>query len=38
VRTGQIKMKNQWQCRVIEAPKAAAVVWLENSKVQEHGG
>jgi len=22
----------------MEAPKAAAVVWVNNSKVQEHGG
>jgi len=34
---GQVE-KNQLQCRVVEAPKVAAVVWLENSKVQEHGG
>jgi len=23
---------------VMEAPKVATVVWVENSKVQEHGG
>ena len=25
-------------CRVIDEPMAAGVVWVENSKVQEHGG
>jgi len=38
VRTGQEEEKNQWQCRVMEAPKADAVVLEENSRVQEHGG
>jgi len=35
-RTGQVE-KNQEQCRVMEVTKSAAVVWVENSKVQEHG-
>jgi len=26
------------QCRVMEALKVATVVWVKNSKVQEHGG
>jgi len=30
--------KNQEECQVMEAPKVAAVVWVENFKVQEHGG
>jgi len=38
LRTRQEEEKNQEQCRVMEAPKAAAVVLEENSKVQENGG
>jgi len=30
-----VEEKNQYQCRMIEAPKVAAVVWVENSTVQE---
>jgi len=30
--------KNQWQCRVMDAPKAAAVVLEENSRVQSMVG
>jgi len=34
---GESKWRSIESVAVMDAPKVAAVVWVENSKVQEHG-
>jgi len=38
VRRGQVEEYDQLEYRVIDGPRAAGVVWVENSIVQEHDG
>jgi len=38
VRRGQVEEYDQLEYQVIGGPRAAGVVWVENSIVQEHDG